>query len=356
MSGETPRRPVAFALPSTPSSKIAAPDAGPQAKRRPQTAKARSDILVDEEPSNVFNELGDNLDVPAAALARPRLTAGRILAWTIGLLVSLALALWTDALVSMLFDRAGWLGWTGLVLVAVALAALAAVAAREWIALRRLDLVTLIREEAALAYASDDETQARAIIEKLSNHLKSQPETAGGRRLLEETKGEIVDGRDLIRLAETGLLAPLDAKAAALVMNAAKRVSVVTAVSPRALVDIGYILFESFRLIRQLCELYGNRPASLGLLRLARNVVAHLAVTGSVAMGDSLVQQMLGHGIAAKLSARLGEGIINGLMTARIGIAAMDIVRPLPFNSEKRPGIGGFLSELTKVGTPKAAS
>ena len=356
MNGETPRRPVAFALPPTTGVKIAAPNEEPQAKRRPQTVNARSDILLDDELSNVFNELSDNLDMPKVPMARPRLTAWRILTWTVGLLISLALALWTDALVARLFDRAGWLGWTGLVLVAVALAALAAVAAREWIALRRLNRVTLIREEAALAYASDDEAKARAVIEKLDKHLKSQPETANGRRILEETKGEIVDGRDLLRLAETGLLAPLDSKAAAMVMNAAKRVSVVTAVSPRALVDIGYILFESFRLIRQLCELYGNRPAALGLLRLARNVVAHLAVTGSVAMGDSLVQQMLGHGIAAKLSARLGEGIINGLMTARIGIAAMDIVRPLPFNSEKRPGIGGFLSELTKVGTPKAAS
>ena len=184
--------------------------------------------------------------------------------------------------------------------------------------------------------------------------LTTQPETASGRRILDDTKGEIVDGRDLIRLAETELLAPLDRKAASLVMNAAKRVSVVTAVSPRALVDVGYILFESFRLIRALSELYGSRPATLGLLRLAKNVVAHLAVTGSVAIGDSLIQQMLGHGIAAKLSARLGEGIINGLMTARVGIAAMDLTRPLPFKAQKRPGISDFLGELTKFGSRPA--
>ncbi len=137
-------------------------------------------------------------------------------------------------------------------------------------------------------------------------------------------------------------------------MNAAKRVSLVTAVSPRALVDVGYILFESFKLIRTLSELYGSRPATLGLIRLAKNVVAHLAVTGTVAMGDSLIQQMLGHGIAAKLSARLGEGIINGLMTARVGIAAMDLTRPLPFKAEKRPGISDFLGELTKFGAKPA--
>jgi putative membrane protein len=34
-------------------------------------------------------------------------------------------------------------------------------------------------------------------------------------------------------------------------------------------------------------------------------------------------------------------------MTARIGIAAMDLCRPLPFKAVKRPGIGDFMSDLT---------
>jgi putative membrane protein len=256
-------------------------------------------------------------------------------------------------LIARLFSRADWLGWSGVALVSIAVVALLIIIVREWVALRRLDSVSRNRELAAKAYDDNDERKARDIVDRLAILLKAQPETAEGRKTLEETQGEIVDGRDLLRIAENGLLAPLDVKATAMIMNAAKRVSVVTAVSPRALVDVGYILFESFRLIRQLCELYGHRPATLGLLRLARNVVAHLAVTGSVAMGDSLIQQMLGHGIAAKLSARLGEGIINGLMTARIGISAMDLVRPLPFKSEKRPGISDFFGELTKFGAAK---
>src|SRR5207245_4584898 len=55
------------------------------------------------------------------------------------------------------------------------------------------------------------------------------------------------------------------------------------------------------------------------IFRLMRHVIAHLAITGGMAASDSLLQQMLGHGIAAKLSQRLGEGILNGLLTARLG-------------------------------------
>ena len=98
-----------------------------------------------------------------------------------------------------------------------------------------------------------------------------------GRTRLQETEGEIIDGPHLLDLAEREMLAPLDREARALILAASKRVSIVTAVSPRALVDLGYVLFESSRLIRAMAELYGGRPGSLGMLRLMRDVIAHLA-------------------------------------------------------------------------------
>jgi putative membrane protein len=113
-------------------------------------------------------------------------------------------------------------------------------------------------------------------------------------------------------------------------------------------------VFESGRLIRRLAELYGGRPGTLGFFRLARSVLAHLAVTGSLAAGDSLVQQLVGHGLAARLSAKLGEGVVNGAMTMRIGIAAMETARPLPFRALRRPGIGDFLSTLTRFAENRA--
>jgi putative membrane protein len=348
MSKEMKRKPVAFDMPN---------EERPKAISRVPVAVAAKNVpVMVEETPDVFNELTTLPDSELELKSRKRWTLGGVFLAALSALVSLALALWTTELVNRLFNQADWLGWTGLALTAVAGIALIMIAIREGVALRRLGRVTEMRELAKNAYDNNDAITARAVLEKLGSQLKTKPETAEGRRTLDETKGEIVDGRDLIGLAERELLTPLDARAKSLIAGAAKRVSVVTAVSPRALVDIGYILFESFKLIRQLSELYGNRPATLGLLRLARNVIAHLAVTGSIAAGDSIIQQLLGHGLAAKLSARLGEGVINGLMTARVGIAAMDIVRPLPFKAKKRPGIGDFLGELTKIGSSTAVN
>ncbi len=66
---------------------------------------------------------------------------------------------------------------------------------------------------------------------------------------------------------------------------------------------------------------------------------AHLAATGAVAVGDDLVGSTLGGGVLSKLSRRFGEGLINGALTARVGITAIELCRPLPFEAEPKPRV-----------------
>src|SRR6185503_16940945 len=174
------------------------------------------------------------------------------------------------------------------------------------------------------------------------------PSLAHARRELDSHLTEIIDGRDLLHIAERQLMAPLDREASQLIARTATRVSVVTAVSPRAALDIAFVAIAVLGMIRRLATIYGGRPGMLGLIRLLRQVIAHLAVTGGIAAGDSLAQQMLGHGVAAKLSARLGEGVLNGLLTARLGLAAIEVARPLPFAALPRPAVADLAAELVR--------
>jgi putative membrane protein len=71
-----------------------------------------------------------------------------------------------------------------------------------------------------------------------------------------------------------------------------------------------------------------------------------------MALGDTLVQQLVGQGLAARLSARLGEGVVNGLLTARLGLAALEVVRPMPWIALTRPSLGDMMGELTRPTAP----
>ncbi|MGX9575908.1 YcjF family protein [Mesorhizobium sp. f-mel] len=350
-----PRKPAAFRIePEAPPKERAAlrqPDA-PSA-RKPRTVKADLAVVTPAE-IDVFDEPDIIVAEPPPATApRKRSTFGTLFFGALGVLVSLALGLWTDQLIRDLFARAEWLGWLAAGMAVIALLALLIILVREFLAITRLAEVEKLQKRALDAIARDDPKAARAVVDELSAFVAAKPETAAGRRALADLRDEIIDGGNLVRLAETEILGPLDARAKVMILEAAKRVSLVTAVSPRALVDVAYVVFEAGRLIRRLSELYGGRPGTLGFFRLARSVLAHLAVTGSIAVGDSFVQQIVGHGLAARLSAKLGEGVVNGMMTARIGIAAMETARPLPFSAARRPGMGDFLSALTSFATKK---
>ena len=349
------RKPASFRIEAEPADQKTKP-AEPRAPRKPHAVKAEKAGNVVPASIDVFDELDPaELEPPPLPVRRRRSRLGAIFISAFGILVSAAIGLWVDGLIRDLFSRADWLGWAAVGLASVATLALFAILTRELVAMRRLASVEAMRSRAAKAEASTDAREARRLVGELSSFLASNPGTAAGRKSLAELRDDVIDGPDLLRLAETELLAPLDRQASTLIADAAKRVSIVTAVSPRALFDVGYVVFEAGRLIRRLSELYGARPGTLGFFRLGRSVVAHLAVTGSIAAGDSLVQQLVGHGLAARLSAKLGEGVINGMMTARIGIAAMETARPLPFKAVKRPGMGEFITTLTKFSAQKGA-
>jgi putative membrane protein len=266
-----------------------------------------------------------------------------------GGLVLLATALGITDLIEELARRAEWLGGIGLGLAIIGGIALAAIVLREAAGLYRLAEIDKLRERAVAILVSDDRTAGRALGRELIVVTRRMPRLARPRARLESHLGDIIDGGDLVRLAERELMAPLDEEARRLVSAAARRVSVVTAVSPRAAVDMFFVLITALGLVRRLALLYGGRPGTLGLLKLMRQAISHLALTGGMAASDSLIQQVIGHGLAAKLSARLGEGILNGLLTARLGLAAIEATRPLPFAALRQPALNDLAGALLRA-------
>jgi putative membrane protein len=291
------------------------------------------EIVLDEDEREI------EIAQQKGMLARWRPSLGSLFWSGLGGLVSLGLGLWFTELVETLFAKAQALGWIAAAFGALALLALVAIGAREAVAILRQSRIARLHADLARARASDDGDAAQPLVARLIALYERRPETAAGRAETSEAMRAIIDGRDLIDIAERALLRPLDAKAQLEIAAAAKRVSMVTAISPRAALDVIFVMAQIVFLIRRIAEIYGGRPGLLGFFKLARSVGAHVAITGGMAVGDSLVQQVLGHGLASKISARLGEGVLNGLLTARVGLSALAVCRPAPFGAQKPPGV-----------------
>lgn len=294
---------------------------------------AAAPAVIDAAPEGAAMQ-----QVAALAVRKPSALGRWFWALTLSLLgFIVSLAAWDY--VTTLLARSPVLGGIVTVLLVLLCAVLAVMALRELAAFSRLRRLDGVHKAAEVAHASNDLTQAKQVIVQLERLYKGREDTHWGRARLSEQRKDIFDADGLLGLAETTILAPLDARAAREVEAAARQVATVTAIVPLALADVFTALTANLRMIRRIAEIYGGRSGTLGSWRLTRSVFTHLVATGAVAVGDDLIGSIAGGGVLGKISRRFGEGVINGALTARVGVAAIEVCRPLPFHAVPRPSV-----------------
>ena len=336
MSENRPR-PRAFRLDDA---KVAVDDA--PAPLLPKATVRSQSALIPEAPAPGLDAGERDIEAAQATGLRRgwRLSLGALALSGLGGLTSLALSVLAADWIEGLFARAQALGWIGAAFAALLGLGVVGLGLREALALGRQKRIAELHAALAKARAQDDGKAARVGVTRLIALYAARPETARGRAEVREAMTGIVDGRDLIDIAERALLRPLDQRAQSEIASAAKRISMLTALSPRAVLDLFFVIGQLVWLTRRIAEIYGGRPGFLGFLRLARTILTHLTITGGLAVGDSVLQGLVGHGIASKISARLGEGVLNGVLTARVGLSALAVCRPAPFGVQPPPGVG----------------
>jgi putative membrane protein len=303
----------------------AAPDIGPD----------RADPVPDTAPLPD----GRAMQVVATLGARRGSKLAKVFWGSLVALIGFAASLAAWNFVTGLLAANPVLGWAATGLVALVLVSLLLIALREAAAFSRLGRLDDLRREAEAALAADDLTAARRVISALGTLYRARPELRAGRAVLDQRRDEVFDAASLLALAEVEVLAPLDAAALLEAEAAARQVATVTALVPLALADVITALTANLRMIRRIAEIYGGRGGTLGAWRLTRAVMTHLVATGAVAIGDDLIGSALGGSVLSKVSRRFGEGVVNGALTARVGVATIEVCRPLPFGASRRPSV-----------------
>ncbi len=314
-------------------------------------------------PADAPRDAGPNpadappIDDPQAPLPRPRTMEmvtrlmGRPPSALTRLFVNSGVALFTFLLsiaaldfINRLLDSYPVLGWIGIALFSLFTLAALGMAWREYRAWARFARIDAIQRLAGAALAEDDMAKARLAVRQLLAIYRRRPQLQWACQQFDERQAEALDPQTLLTLAEARLMADLDQEARREIEAAARTVAAATALIPLALADVAAALFANLRMIRRMAEIYGGRAGAVGSWRLARTVMTHLVATGAVAAGDDLIQTVAGGGILSRLSRRFGEGLVNGALTARVGIAAIEVCRPLPYIAQPRPKVSNLVS------------
>lgn len=147
---------------------------------------------------------------------------------------------------------------------------------------------------------------------------------------------------------EEDILSSPDQQASRLISKWSVDAAVLVAVSPSALLDMLLMLWRNQRMVTAIAETYGVRLGYWSRIKLWKQLLANIAYAGASEVLSDVGTSVLGAELAGKLSARAGQGLGAGLLTARLGLQAQALCRPLGFQYQRRPGLGSIQKTILK--------
>ncbi len=314
--------------------------------QKPQIIELEQDVVSPADAPPV-PELGEAaMPVLASTLAKPQGRISRLGKWlttmTLALITGwIGIALWS--FVQGLLASYPLLGGIYASAVAIALALLLVVAGREVLAYRRLGVLDRLQDQATTASEDGSRDAGMKAAASVLALYRSRRDLSWKLQRVDELLPDQMDAQSVLSVLETELVEPLDNAALKEIEAASRRVAALTALVPLALADVVIALASNLKMVRAIAQIYGGRSGTFGSWRLIKSVVTHLVATGALSVGDDLIGSVAGGTIAGKISRRFGEGVINGALTARVGIAAMTLCRPMPFVARTKPKTAGVV-------------
>ncbi|RUO77407.1 TIGR01620 family protein [Idiomarina seosinensis] len=147
---------------------------------------------------------------------------------------------------------------------------------------------------------------------------------------------------------ELDIVSRVDQQAQRLISKRSAEAAALVAVSPSSVADMVLLLWRSQRMMTDIARCYGIELGYWSRVRLWRQVLTNLAYAGISELAVDFGAQWLSAELMTKLSARAGQGLGAGLLTARLGYQVMNLSRPIPFKYCKRPGYGRLQKDLLR--------
>lgn len=211
----------------------------------------------------------------------------------------------------------------------IVLAALGAICG-EWRRLYRLRERVTLRDHAADLLKSHALGEGRAFCQRLA----AQAGIGADHSALQRWQAALHDSqsdREVVALYASLVQPVIDRQVRLTSSRFAAESTLLVAVSPLALVDMSFIAWRSFRLVNRIAALYGIALGYFSHIRLFRLVLVNIAFAAISEWVREIGMDSVSQDLTARLSARAAQGMGAGLLTARLGLKAMELCRPLPW-------------------------
>jgi len=215
---------------------------------------------------------------------------------------------------------------------------------RELSGLRQLKRRQSLKKQATDTIANEAPLNVEQFCHQLSKALPCDVMSNQEVKWQEALTGPHSDS-ELLQLYSKTVLSNVDKKVIAEISKFSTEAVVLVALSPVALIDMLVILWRNLRMLDKISGLYGLKLGYWSRLKLIKQVFINMAYAGASELATDFGTEMVGADLLGKMSARLAQGLGAGLLTSRLGLRAMHLCRPLPFD-DNSPKLGEVRKEI----------
>lgn len=158
------------------------------------------------------------------------------------------------------------------------------------------------------------------------------------------------DDRELLAHLDNHFIHQLDQQALARISYHSQQVALMISLSPFAALDMLLSLWRSVRMLDEICQVYGVRPSLPARTHLLRLVFEQMTLAGATdLLTDHLADQVTdftSNRLLGVVSSQVASGVGVAVYSARIGLRAMTLCRPIPPTDDQKPGMSRLIKSI----------
>lgn len=299
-------------------------------------------VLAKIEPVESESEQEHQLEQVIRPKKGPKWLASGLLAAFAGLVGWQSI----DTLITAI-QTADWLslGWAAFV-TAIAGLGISAIGREIW-KLRKLRRHFSIQEQSELLMTHDSVGKAKTFCEALAKQGGVKQESRSYDRWINSINSSHSDA-EIIDMYDAMVVAEQDKLATKIVSQHATESAALVAISPLAAADMLLVAWRNFKMIDSLAQVYGVELGYWSRLKLFKATLVNMAAAGASELAIDAGMDLMSMDLAAKVSARAGQGLGVGILTARLGLKAMSLLRPIPWHQDRKVKLGTIRKRIVE--------